>query len=45
VDLHACVTDSVFLSAADQADSDAPPTFLPARPITPHDLAALTERV
>ena len=43
--LHACVTDGVFLPAADQADRDAPPTFLPARPITPSDLAALTERV
>jgi len=39
------VTDGVFLSAADQAGSDAPPTFLPARPITQADLAALTERV
>ena len=45
VHLHACVTDGVFLPAADQADRDAPPTFLPARPITPSDLAALTERV
>jgi hypothetical protein len=39
------VTDGVFLPAADQAGSDAPPTFLPARPITQADLAALTERV
>ena len=45
VHLHACVTDGVFVPAADQAGSDAPPTFLPARPITPADLAALTERV
>ncbi|MEI6506112.1 MAG: transposase [Planctomycetota bacterium] len=45
VHLHACVTDGVFLPAADQADSDAPPTFLQARPVTAADLAALTERV
>jgi len=45
VHLHACVTDGVFVPAADQAGCDAPPTFLPARPITPADLAALTERV
>ena len=45
VHLHACVTDGVFVPAADQAGCDAPPTFLPARPITQADLAALTERV
>jgi hypothetical protein len=45
VHLHACVTDGVFLPAAAHADSDAPPTFLPARPVTAADLAALTERV
>jgi hypothetical protein len=45
VHLHACVTDGVFVSAADQADSDAPPTFPPARPVTQADLAALAERV
>ena len=45
VHLHACVTDGVFVPAADQADCDAPPAFLPARPITQADLAALTERV
>jgi len=45
VHLHACVTDGVFVPAADHAGCDAPPTFLPARPITPSDLAALTERV
>ena len=39
------MTDGVFVPAADQADCDAPPTFLPARPITQADLAALTERV
>jgi hypothetical protein len=33
------------MPAADQAGCDAPPTFLPARPITLADLAALTERV
>jgi hypothetical protein len=45
VHLHACVTDGVFRPAADQAGGDAPPAFLPARPITPVHLAALTERV
>jgi hypothetical protein len=40
-----CVTDGVFMPAADQADRDAPPTFLPARPVAQADLAALTERV
>ena len=39
------MTDGVFLPAADQAGSDAPPTFLPARPITQADLAALPERI
>jgi hypothetical protein len=45
VHLHACVTDGVFVPAADHAGCDAPPTFLPARPITAADLAAFTERV
>jgi len=45
VHLHACVTDGVFVPAAAEAGSDAPPTFLPARPINQADLAALTERV
>jgi hypothetical protein len=45
VHLHACVTDGVFVPAADQADCDAPPAFLATRPITQADLAALTERV
>jgi hypothetical protein len=45
VHLHACVTDGVFVPAAAEAGSDAPPAFLPARPITQADLAALTERV
>ena len=35
VHLHACVTDGVFLPAADQAGGDAPQTFLPARPDHP----------
>ena len=35
VHLHACVTDGVFVPAADDAERDAPPAFLPA----------LTERV
>ena len=41
VHLHACVTDGVFVPAADDAGCDAAPAFLPARPITPADLAAL----
>jgi len=45
VHLHACVTDGVFVPAADGPGSDATPSFLPARPITSADLAALTERV
>jgi hypothetical protein len=39
------VTDGVFLPAAAEAARDTPPAFLPARPITPANLAALTERV
>jgi hypothetical protein len=42
VHLHACVTDGVFVPAADHAGCDASPTFLPARPVTAADLAALT---
>jgi hypothetical protein len=42
VHLHACVTDGVFVPAADQAGCDTPPAFVPARPITPADLAAVT---
>jgi len=45
VHLHACVTDGVFLPTADGAGCGTPPAFVPARPITPADLAALTERV
>ena len=45
VHLHACVTDGVFVPAAAEAGCDAPPVFIPARPITQADLAALTERV
>jgi hypothetical protein len=45
VHLHACVTDGVFMRAAAEAGCDTPPAFLQARPITPADLAALTERV
>jgi hypothetical protein len=45
VHLHACVTDGVFVLAAAEGGTDAPPTFLPARPMTPADLATLTERV
>ncbi|MFM7519738.1 MAG: substrate-binding domain-containing protein [Planctomycetota bacterium] len=43
--LHACVTDGVFVPAAAEAGCDAPPTFIPARPITQADLAVLAERV
>jgi len=39
------VTDGVFVPPADDAGCDAPPAFLPARPITHVHLAALTERV
>jgi hypothetical protein len=45
VHLHACVTDGVFRPAAANAACDTPPTFLPARPISQANLAALTERV
>jgi hypothetical protein len=45
VHLHACVTDGVFMPAADRAGGDASPTFLPSRPVTAADVAALTERV
>ncbi len=44
VHLHACVTDGVFVPAADQAGSDAAPAFLPVRLITAADLAAFTHR-
>jgi hypothetical protein len=44
VRLHACVTEGVFMPAADGAGSDAPPAFLPARSITQADLAALTAK-
>ena len=39
------MTDGVFVPAAAEAGSDAPPAYLPARPITHIHLAALTERV
>ena len=45
VHLHACVTDGVFMPPGAEAGSDAPPAFVPARPINQADLAALTERV
>jgi len=45
VHLHACVTDGVFVPPADDAGCDASPAFLPTRPITQADLAALTDRV
>jgi hypothetical protein len=44
VHLHVCVTDGVFVPAAAASAGDAPPAFIPARPITPADLAALSER-
>jgi hypothetical protein len=40
VQLHACATNGVFMPTG-----DGPPAFLPARPITQPDLAALTEKV
>jgi hypothetical protein len=42
VHLHACVTDGVFVPAAATPAGDAPPTFLPARPVTAADLAGLS---
>ena len=45
VHLHACVADGVFVTAADQAGCDSSPVFIPARPITRADPAALTKRV
>ena len=39
VHLHACVTDGLFMPAQEGVE------FLPARPITPADLLALTDRV
>ena len=48
VHLHACVTEGVFArtTTSDQAAlAEAGVAFLPCRPITPADLAALTERV
>jgi hypothetical protein len=41
--LHAAVTDGVFLPGPH--GPDGPPAFLPARPLTAADLAALTQRV
>jgi hypothetical protein len=41
--LHAAVPDGVFLPGPH--GPDGPPAFLPARPLTAADLAALTERV
>jgi len=41
--LHAAVTDGVFLPGTH--GPDGPPAFLPTRPLTQGDLAALTERV
>jgi hypothetical protein len=43
--LHACVTDGIFVSAADGPACDVRPAFLPARPITQADLAAFAERL
>ncbi|MBM4013169.1 MAG: hypothetical protein FJ286_17720 [Planctomycetes bacterium] len=39
VHLHACVTDGLFMPGEEDV------AFLPARPVTPADLLALTERV
>jgi hypothetical protein len=41
--LHAAFTDGVFMPGPH--GPDGPPAFLPARPLTQGDLAALTERV
>jgi hypothetical protein len=41
--LHAAVTDGVFLPGPHGLDG--PPAFLPKRPLTAADLAAITERV
>jgi len=41
VHLHACVTDGLFRSRHEGQGAE----FLPARPVTPADLLALTERV
>ncbi|MCE9629277.1 MAG: transposase [Planctomycetia bacterium] len=45
VHLHACVTDGVFVPAIGGGACDAPPAFVPDRPITQVHLAAVTERV
>ncbi len=45
VHLHVCVTDGVFHRPATGDQGGASVAFLPARPITPGDLATLTERV
>ena len=45
VHLHVCATDGVFMPAAGGAGCCVSPAFLPARPITQADLAAVTERV
>jgi hypothetical protein len=41
VHLHVCVTEGIFVPPADGARCDAPPAFLPGRPINQADLAAL----
>lgn len=44
--LHACVTNGVFVEGTpDGSNDNCGVTFLPARPITPADLEALTWRV
>ena len=43
--LHACVTHGVFVPPAAAPAGDAPPVFIPARPITQADLATLSEKV
>jgi hypothetical protein len=45
VHLHACVADSFFVPAAAAPSCDAPPAFIPARPITQADPGTLNERV
>ena len=39
------MTDGVFMPTPDEAGCDAPPAFLPARPITQVHLPTVTERV
>jgi hypothetical protein len=44
VHLHACMTDGVYVPAADHAGCDAPPRFLPARPVAAAEAPASLPR-